>query len=1085
MSCSLIRIINFNGADCLKVFNLKIMKLKFSTFTVLIFFGSLGIIGLSIIPLLDIQLMPSQEKTTINVNYRWKNASAKLVEEEVTSKLEGFFNTIKGVKDIKSTSSKGRGRISLSFKAYKNKDALRFEVATLIRQSYDELPEGVSYPEISPNFNQVIDETKKSILSYSINGNQSSFYIKKYAEKKILPQISETKGVNQVNVVGGTQYEWVIAYNPNQIAQLNINSTDISTAINTHFQKKQIGIGNTSYEKRIKSEEKSIAIVFNSDSFTKLSNIPIKKVGNRIIYLDDIAKISFKEAEVESYYRTNGLNSINIVIYPEKEINTINLAKKVRLVIDEFKSDVFIDGYTIKLTRDSTEFLSDEIKKIEYRTMYSLLILLILIIGLYRSLKYTFVLLSSIIINLLIAIIFYFLLDIKLQLYSFAGITVSFGIIIDNSIIMIDHYKRKRDKKVFLAILAATMTTIAALLIILFLKEEEQVNLRDFALIITSNISVSLLVSLYFIPAILQKTDFRNTKRILSVKAKKRIIKFTNAYIKLIFFLQKKPLKLGLVLLLILGFGIPINLFPEQLEGESTYVKAYNKTLGNEYYHKEIRPSLEKIIGGTLRLFTEDVFENSYSSDPEKTVLRVSAEMPEGSSVEQLNNLIQRMENIISQYDEVSLFETRITDPQSSNISIYFKEEFENFPHELKDILEFKAVSLGGATWRISGIGQGFSNSLRESAKNQKITLQGYNYDQLYSYALTLKNQLIENSKSRVKEIEITNGGRYSKSLNEFFLYFDQEKIAEVGLNQNEVYGFFKNQVYSEKITSIEYDNELINVRLIANNYNDFNLWDLKHTPLLVKNQEYKLNQLTNIDKRKTGNVISKKNQQYNLTVAYDFVGNHQLANIFRKNNIKEFKDKLPLGFLIGKSGQGKWNKEEKSQYYSLIIIAVLIFFICSILLESFKQPLVIISIIPLSFTGVFLIFHLFKYNFDQGGYASFILLSGISVNSCLYIINDFNNLKIQFPNRDVVSLFFKAFNYKIIPILLTIISTVAGLIPFLWDGQKEVFWFSFALGSIGGLIFSIIGIYIYIPLFVLNKKHLFLEQKSPKVFGS
>jgi multidrug efflux pump subunit AcrB len=78
--------------------------------------------------------------------------------------------------------------------------------------------------------------------------------------------------------------------------------------------------------------------------------------------------------------------------------------------------------------------------------------------------------------------------------------------------------------------------------------------------------------------------------------------------------------------------------------------------------------------------------------------------------------------------------------------------------------------------------------------------------------------------------------------------------------------------------------------------------------------------------------------------------------------------------------------------------------------------------------------------------------------------------MKKQNPGKDLHSLYFKAFNYKIIPVILTIVSTIAGLIPFIWDGQNEVFWFSFAAGSIGGLMFSILGIMIYLPLFIIKK---------------
>ncbi|NIJ46580.1 multidrug efflux pump subunit AcrB [Wenyingzhuangia heitensis] len=1051
------------------------MKLKLSTFTTLTIFGCLFLVGLCLIPILSVQLVPSRKQSSLNIIYSWKNASAKVIEQEVTSKLEGIFNTINGVKSIRSSSSKGKGRVSLTLKKNIDKDALRFEIANLIRQNYDELPEGVSYPRFSMSFSEEFDEITKSILSYSINANESPYYIKKYAEKKILPKISEIENVNEVIINGATSYEWVIKYRTNQLIQLNMTASDISKSIKTHFQERQIGIGVD--VSNVDFQEKSLQLIFNTDQEIEWSNIPIKKIEDRIIYLTDIANVTHKEAEVERYYRTNGLNSVNLIIYPEKGTNTIELAKRVKKEINGFRENLFRDGYSLKLTRDSTEFLSEEIQKIERRTLYSLLILLILTLVINRSLKYMLLLFCSIIINLSIAVILYYFMDIELQMYSFAGITISFGIVIDNSIIMIDHLRKKGDKKVFKAILASTMTTIAALLIIFFLKEEERANLWDFALVIASNIAVSLIVSLYFVPALLDKFELNKEKKRISLKIKKRIVLFNNIYRSILSFFKIRLIKCSCILILILGFGIPIHLFPEKMEEDKEKVgfgtELYNKTFGNRFYYQEIKPTLEKVIGGALRLFTENVFENSYSRDPEKTVLRVSAEMPEGCTIEQLNEVVERMENQISQYDEVSLFETNIRDPQNSSITIYFKDKFEltNFPYELKDALEYKAIGLGGATWRVTGVGEGFSNSLREGPKSERINLQGYNYDELYRYAIDFKEQLLQNSNSRVKEVDITNGGRYSKSLNEFYLNFDLEKVADVGMAQNSIYGYLKNQVYLENVTSIVYDDELQNVKLVADNHDKFNVWDLKNTPLWIKNKQYKLSQLAEIDKRKTGNTISKRDQQYNLTIAYDFVGTYQLSKKFRKDNIKEFQSKLAIGYSIGNGNGGRWNKEDTQQYISLVVVILIIFFICSILLESLRQPFAIISIIPISFIGVFLTFYLFEYNFDQGGYTSFILLSGISVNSCLYIVNDYNNLKKQFPNRALWGLYFKAFNYKIIPVLLTIISTIAGLIPFLWDGQKEVFWFSFAVGSIGGLIFSLIGIFIYLPLFILKKE--------------
>jgi multidrug efflux pump subunit AcrB len=162
------------------------------------------------------------------------------------------------------------------------------------------------------------------------------------------------------------------------------------------------------------------------------------------------------------------------------------------------------------------------------------------------------------------------------------------------------------------------------------------------------------------------------------------------------------------------------------------------------------------------------------------------------------------------------------------------------------------------------------------------------------------------------------------------------------------------------------------------------------------------------------------------------------------------------------------WSQQDKNQYWLLLLIAVMIFFICAVLFESLLQPFAVILTIPISYIGIFLTFYLFGLNFDQGGFAALVLLSGITVNAAIYILNDFNILRKQNSGRNLTDmrLYFKAFNYKIIPILLTIVSTVLGFVPFL-IGVKQPFWFTLSAGTIGGLFFSLIGIVFYLPMFL------------------
>ncbi len=1041
------------------------MKYKASSFSIIIFFVCLSIIGIALTSLLSVQLVSSTNQKSLYVNFNWKGASAKILEQEVTSKLEGLINKVKGIKEISSFSNKGKGSINVKLKKNSDIDAIRFEISNLINQSYRDFPNGVTYPELS--FRGESDN--QAILSYSINADESPYYIKKYTEKNILPRLTGLNGVSSINVYGATPFEWNIKYDVNKLFQLNISVNEIENAIKKYFVEEQLGNGTLVSNIDNTSLNISLTIKYKSDYNIDWGNIPIKDSSGRVIFLKNIAKVEFNEASISSYYRINGENSINMVVYAEKGSNTINVAREVKAKVNQLEDEIQ-QNYTLRLAQDTTEYLIEELNKIQRRMLFSLLVLLILVLLINRSFKYLAVLFIAIIVNLLIAIIFYYLFKIELQLYSFAGITISFGVIIDNSIIMIDHYNKRKNRKVFLAILAATLTTIGALLIIFLLSTEQKENLLDFALVIMINIGVSLFVSLYFIPALLKKIILKPKK--INFYRKRKISNYTKRYHNFISIIKRPFLKWIFIIILIVGFGIPIQFLPDKMDGENFVSNVYNETLGSEWFSNDIKPTLEKILGGSLRLFVRDVYGESYDSEPERTTLRIDAKMPDGCTIEQLNDVVQKMERYLKNFKEVELFETRISSYKNSRISIYFKKEneFTEFPFVLKDLIESKATNLGGVSWNVEGVGAGFSNVATPNRKFNRIVLKGYNYDRLYHFAELLKEQLGENS-SRIKEVEIISSiGRGSSALYEYYLDFNDEQMAFNNVSQSEFHDFFKNQIHSIYVTSIINDYEFQQVKLVSYQFQENNLWDLKHAPIEIGENQYKLNQFARVKKKKTGNSISKKNQQYKLIVTYDFLGTINLAKKVKEDNISMLNSKLPVGYTVFDELNEGWYKEDSKQYYYLFLVLIIIFFICSILLESLRQPFAIISMIPISFIGVFLTFYLFEFNFDQGGYASFILLCGISVNSALYIINDYNNLIKLYPKRSIHSLYFKAYNYKIIPVVLTIASTVVGLIPFVWDGQREAFWFSFAVGSIGGLLFSLIAIIIYLPIFILKK---------------
>lgn len=1060
-------------------------KRRFSPFSVILTMAALMVVGISMIPMLNIRYTPSLKQQNLTLSFNWYGASARIIEQEVTSKIEGVLASVRGIKEMNSVTGKGYGRISLSIKKNENIDAVRFEIATLIKQLYPRLPEQVSYPNFSTNTS---GEEHQTLISYTLNAPISTSRIQKYAEEHIVPVISRLDGINSVEVYGATPYEWEIRFNPNKCTALGITAGDIATAINTYHTENILGL---TTERNAQGDTLQVRVLLantskgfaSSDNPAKKDdntvsgyeiwdNIPVANNNGRIIRLKDIADVQYKEQLPTRYYRINGLNNINLSVMAEKHINTLEVTARIKEEMKKLESR-FPENYSVIVAYDSSTEIRKELDKIYIRTIMSTLILLLFVYAVSRKLRYLFLIIVTLLANILLAFIFYNLFDLEIHLYSMAGITVSLGLIIDTSIIMIDHYSYYRNRKAFLAIFAALLTTIGALSIVFFLPENQRNNLIDFSSVIIINLTVSLLIALLFIPALLDKLPIRPRTGKKLVRSRRRLVRFTRSYGKFITHCRRPRYKWMLITFIILAFGLPVHLLPAKLKDERDkerkgfFPELYNNTIGGRFYQNTLKPYIEPALGGTLRLFTEHVFNGNYYNEPQRTRLYVRASMPEGCTVHQLNEVMLKMENFLSQYGEIETYQTYVNSYDNSGITITFRPEAENgsFPVMLKDILIAKANDLGGADWSIYGIGQGFSNALGSGFKSNKIRLTGYNYDMLYSFARELCDTLIQNKRVSAPEIMGADTWR-SKNSTEYFIDFNFERFAQQELRPSDYYSFLTQQLYRNSLNPVLIDDRQVAVSLVSSENKNFDVWHLKNDIITMKGKSVKLAELGNIEKRRSGNDIYKTNQVYSLLVAYDFLGPYELARKVMQRNIEKFNSRLPLGFRAEEGGWG-WNwSAQKKQYALLFLVIAIIYLVCAILFESLWQPFVIISMIPISFIGVFLTFYLFKFTFDQGGFASFVLLCGIVVNAGIYIINEYN-LTCRTARKQGLKYYLKSYNHKIIPIFLTIVSTILGLIPFVYEGSKEVFWFSFAVGAMGGMVFSIAALLLYLPLFM------------------
>lgn len=1042
----------------------KKIRPKASSFTLIVAFICVALVGIALIPLLPVKLNPSRTLPGFTVQFSMPGTSARVVEMEATSKLEAMLSRIKGIKNIYSTSANGRGAITIELDKHADVDIVRFEASTIIRQTWSQLPDGISYPYIQ--MKRPDDNASRPFMSFTLNSPSSPILIQQYAEEHIKPRLAQIRGIYKVELSGATPMEWVLEYDSEQLRALEITLADIQQAVRRYYQKEFLGTCDRGSASGGKEWIRLALVPERQETGFDAARISVKVVNGKMIYLSELVTVKHAEEEPQSYYRINGLNSIYLSISAEETANQLQLSTLIKEEMQDIKK-ILPAGYEIHASYDATEFIHEELDKIYLRTGLTVLILLLFVLLITLAPRYLFLIVASLSINLAVAVIFYYLLGLEMQLYSLAGITVSLNLVIDNTIVMTDHILRKKNLKAFMSILAATLTTVGALVIIFFLDEKIRLNLQDFAAVVIINLIVSLFVALFFVPALIDKIGLKRRKR--KSRLRRLPVYFTFFYAWLI--RQLCRWRVAVCILLVLLFGLPVFMLPDKIEDESRWAEWYNKTLGTTTYKEKVKPVVDKALGGSLRLFIQKVYEGSYFPENEEVVLYANANLPNGSTLEQMNELMKKMEIYLSQFKEIKQFHTSVYNARRASINVYFTKEHQRsgFPYVLKANIISKALQLGGGSWGVYGLqDQGFSNDVRENAGSFRIKMYGYNYDDLYAWAEKLKEKLLTHR--RIKEVAINSEFSWWKDdYQEFYYKLNRERMAQEDVNAMQLFETIR-PIYGKdmEIGRVLTDNGTEKIKLTSRQSHEYDVWAMRYLPYGTTEKQYKLSELALVEKGQMPQEVAKENQQYRLCLQYEYIGSSEQGNKIQKRDLEEFNAGLPMGYSAESDNNAwGWGSKENKQYWLLLIVIGIIFFTTSILFNSLKQPLAIIFVIPVSYIGVFLTFYWFRLNFDQGGFASFVLLCGITVNASIYILNEYNSIRRRLPHLAPLRAYTKAWNSKIIPIFLTVISTILGFIPFMVGTEKEAFWFPLAAGTIGGLIMSVIGVFIFLPVFI------------------
>ncbi|MCC6254970.1 MAG: efflux RND transporter permease subunit [Ignavibacteriaceae bacterium] len=1063
--------------------------------TALMVFFSVFVIGAVSFFNIPIELLPHTEYPRLSVSASWNGVSPEAVEAYLTSPLEAVLASVKGVKKISSRSSEGNTYIDLEFHSNTNIEFARLEINEKLGAIIEELPYGISVPRLSLYVPKEFRDLQ-GFLTYTLTADLSANEIRKYAIDYLKTSLLSINGVSDVVVKGGNEREILITIDYEKAKSLFITNKDISDGLNNAEQIVSAGT--------IRKKDSQLLVKINNEinSVEVLLNQPIKTIGTTVVRLKDIGTVTDDFSEQKSFFRINGREAVFLEISKEQGQNTIKVADDVYKKLEELKAN-FPPGFNLVKEIDMSLNVRDEINELFKNAGYSLIIILLVLAVFFRRIIYSLIIISSIIFSLLSAFIFFYIFNLPLNILTIASLILGFGLMVDNSIVVIDYLDKhvviedlKRlsvhTKNIFFPVFASTLTTIAVFIPLVFLTGELKLYFEQFALAIVITLSSSLVISFSIVPMFFakliskhnsQKKDnfWRLKERKLQSffrdvsKPRNRLSQYIFSFILQLILKWKKTS----VVFLILIIGLPVWLLPARIE-IPIISTPYNAIFDSEFFGGS-KKYFNYALGGSLNLFFNHIQKGEVFAYGDTDYLIVRLRLPNGNRIERINNLTQDFEKEVLAYRQnIENITANVFDEENSIVRIDFSPEQtgSSFPYILKNYLTAYAVRLGGLEVSVYGYGPGFYSGGGNSSSSFIVEIAGFNFTKLKGLAKEFKE--LVSSNPRVDNIDIDRS--YYNFNNDETYEISAEVNREILARNNISVTALFDEIANSTRGNLGYNKfrigrEEVFYSVKYSNYKNIQQEELENLIFHSSGKDYlKIKDVITFKESKVLSTINRENQQYIRNISFDYKGPYQYGNEFVESSISRLE--LPAGYSIKKREFSfLFGKDEEIEAWTILAISLLlIFMITSGLFESIKKPFLIILAVPFALIGTIILFYFGDFNLDRGAYAGLLLLIGLSVNNSIILVDYLSKNYSGTGFNEIIKLSYN----RVRPIFTTTFTTIAAMIPLILNIEQS-FWKSLSLSVMGGLLFSAIFIVVFIPVFywLMNKtKYIYSKTK-------
>lgn len=1035
---------------------------------------SLAVIVAGIFAMLHIpvELIPAQESGQLNIFTYYPGAPPHLVESDVTSLIEADISSMEGISKIKSISLDGYSLIYVDLSAGEDVDFICFSIQERLSFLQDQLPKSAYPPEIF-RFDPV-DLKSLWFMSYHIVSPQNEIDLKDYVTRNVIPKLNRIPGVAGSQVSGGRERQVLIRFDPFKLQQFNLFPQDIYNCLYQANQNQYLG------SIRLNDKKKAVVLKQNIKNLYELESLPVLTVDSRIIRLRDLAEIKDTLSEYTTIERVNGQTTVLLTIYREAGYNVITTADHVNQALEQIVVNLPRNIRFIKLDDESLT-IRETIHLLIFRSIYSFVIIFLVLVFFLRHISAALIIQSSVVISTCGTFLLMLMLNYSLNLVTLAGLSLGFGMLVDNSIVVmesifLDYQKgtsafvacTRSYREVKRPIIASTLTTIAALFPFVFLKQNSLPFYLSFAMTVSISLTFSLVTAFMFIPVATFSKCLSNHPSHSFLATSPGIESVVHRFYQKI--LRKALIHpLRTILIMIWLFGLPVWLLPTSFGINEPPGFLLQNLI--RIYHQITHPLLKHLVGGASYLFYQYVDKTEFKRLEEETCLRVHIYFPPGSRIEELDKVVSDLEGNIVGTPGIDKVHSRIYS-QRVMIEIHFnsREIYAKLPFQIKEKVELYSAGIGNAIVRTQGYGQGFFTGSNEKNTPFILELTGYNYRDLEIVAENLRNCLQKNLRVKNLQMEMPRSGSYLE-LTETVLRFKRDVMSDLGFTVNDVtsqvFPYLSAQLYNQRLR-IGSDDLLFAIQ--SQEQPDFDRYKLKN--LTIRNrtqQKISMGSVAIIENQIIAPEIQREDQRYFKLIAFDYWDNYVAAAQFV--NTLVLTTSVPPGYTLKQLG-GFFQPTDYNNLWLVACLAILfMYMVLAGLYESFSYPFIIFFFLPLSLIGVFFIYFFTGATFNQSAFIGVIFLMGITVNNAILLVDHIRYLIRNNPGESLHTLLVQAGTDRLRPILMTAITTITGLLPvfILADSQqKNNIWYVLSLSTIGGLISSVILGLIALPVLVL-----------------